>query len=182
MGSHKLQLEIPDTLNLCVMPIVDRSVYNEDLTVVCPRLQISSPGFSVSYFVDDIVKGFSYNLTACDLKLQSLKCGTEFNDLPDRLYVITYSVSPHDKVYVTYNHLRISKALTKLRQHYCDLDLGACEPGIETRRKLRELSDLHDDLLAAKIKVEDCRKVKQGLDMYAYTWEKISKFNCAGCK
>lgn len=174
-------LEIPDTLNSCVLRLVDMSVYNENITVTCPQLQISSPGFSQSSFVD-VSAGFSQNFTACDIGIQSSNCGSEYNDLPDKLYVIRYSVSPNDVVYVEYNHLRITKALNKIRDFLCDLDAGACEPAEVVRKKLMELDHIRQDLMAAKAMVEVCRKAKQGVDLYNYAWQKLEKFECSACK
>lgn len=163
------------------MRIVDTSVYDEDLTVKCPRLQITSPGFSESYFVD-VSQNFADNFSACDLGIQSLNCGVEYNDLPDKVYVITYSVSPNDVVYVEYNHLRITKALNKIRNILCTLDMGACEPTEEIRKKLTQLDYIRQDLLAAKAMVEVCREVKKGIAMYNYAMEKLGKFDCKNCR
>lgn len=178
MAKHKLQLEIPDTLNSCVLRVVDLSVYDSNLAVKCPRLQISAPGFSESYFVDDVQPNFALNLTACDLKIQTENCGTDFNDLPDMVYDIKWSVSPNDVVYVEYNVLRITKALLKFKEIFCDLDLGACAPGPELKAKLFHLNELYMMLLGAKAKVDYCRNVNQGCQTYKYVWEQLCKFSC----
>lgn len=181
MGKHRLSLETPDTLNCCILRVQDSSSYDEDLSITCPRLLITIPGFSDPYYVEDIASGFSLNLTACDLGIQSESCGTEFNDLPDGVYILKYSVSPHDKVYVEYNHMRTTKALNKLRKVYCSLDLENCESTPERKRKLDAARMIADLLFGAKAYVEDCREVNKGKALYCLAMEMLDKLNCTNC-
>lgn len=179
MGKHKLQLGIPDTLNICVLRIVDESWYDPDLPIVCPKLQVQAPGFNMANFIE-VDAEFSGNFSACDLGIQTINCGNEFNDLPDRVYVIRYSVSPNDQVYVEYNHMRLTKALLKIKDFLCTLDMGACEPGVELKRKLDEVTEIQQYFLAAKAKAETCRQVHQGIALYNYAWARLIKLT--GCK
>jgi hypothetical protein len=144
-------------------------------------LLISIPGFSTASFVDDIATGFSLNLTACDLSIQTEQCGTEFYDLPDGVYVLKYSVSPHDVVYVEYNHLRTTKALKKLRKVYCGLDMEDCAPAPEMKKKREQARDIHDMLRAAKAMVEDCRQVSKGVAVYKEAMRLLNKIDCKHC-
>ena len=45
MAKHVLSLEAPDTMNLCQIRIVDTSIYNADVEIQCPLLEITLPGF-----------------------------------------------------------------------------------------------------------------------------------------
>ena len=45
-GKHILSLDIPQSSNCEILPIVDTSDYNEDLGVDCPELLITSPGYN----------------------------------------------------------------------------------------------------------------------------------------
>lgn len=181
MANHKLSLEIPPTLNKCILRVIDSSVYNSDITLKCGRLQIMAPGFSTSEFIDDVYPNFSVNLTACDLKIQKVNCGTDFNSLPDGIYVIKWSVSPNEIVYVEYNHLRTTNALDKLSKIYCDLDLACCEPSAEMKRKLDQLTEIQQYLTAAKIKVEYCREAKKGMELFKQALKMLDKMNCKNC-
>ncbi len=181
MSNHKLSLEAPDTLNSCLIRLEDTSIYNNDISIKCGLLQVLVPGFSTPQFVNDVEPNFSLKLTACDLKVQTINCGTTFNDLPDGIYVIKWSISPNEYVFVEYNHLRETKALNKIKQIYCDLDMGACEPEESIRKKLRELRDIQDDLAAAKAKVEICRDAKKGLEIYKYAMMRLNKMTCRSC-
>jgi hypothetical protein len=119
-------------------------------------------------------------LTACALGIQVENCGSDFNALPDGIYPIKYSVSPHDEVYVEYNHLRTTKAMIKLRKAYCDLDL-ICEPDTK-KAKLEKLRLIQDYLTAAKAHVEDCREATKGYNLYCEAMKLLEKYNCKNCK
>lgn len=183
MAQHTLSLEAPDTLNKCILRLVDTSVYNSSVTITCPLLQITVPGFrNPVNFPDTVIQpGFNLNLTACDLEIQVAQCGTLFNDLPDGIYILKYSVQPRDVVYVEYNHLRITKALWKLQALYCDLDLATCEPGADKRKKMGLLRDIESYLKAAKAKVEFCHDPAKGMELYNYAVKLLDKLNCKSC-
>ena len=185
MAQHSLALSAPTTLNACRLVIRDESVYNQDIGVTCPILAITLPGFNYSVEFDENFLGdlpFSVNLTACDLEVQSEGCGTYYNDLPDGIYVIKYSVSPNEIVFVEYNHLRMTKALLKLKEAYCDLDLGACRPDEETEKKLCELKEIESYLDAAKSAVEICHDPNKGMTLYEYALSLLDKFTCTTCQ
>lgn len=181
MAHHTLSLEAPNTLNECILRIVDTSVYMS-IPVSCPKLQITVPGFSTSVEIEGVLPGFNYNLTACDLEIQRSGCGTMFNSLPDGIYVIKYSVSPNDVVYAEYNHLRITKALDKLNKRLCELDIAKCAPNETTHKKLRLLGDIHTYLLAAKAKVEVCHRPSEGMQVYEYALSLLDKMDCRSCR
>ena len=151
MSQHVLSLEAPDTMNLCQLRLVDTSIYNTDVAVKCPILEVTLPGFTspVQFGEDKVSPGFILNLTACDLEVQTSGCGTEFSSLADGIYIIKWSVSPNDKVYVEYNHLRITKALKTYESILCDLDIGACDPDTILEKKLKDLHQIKMYLDAA---------------------------------
>lgn len=184
MAKHVLSLEAPDTLNLCQLRVVDTSLYNEDVEVKCPLLEITLPGFNYSVNLEepDIAPGFMLNLTACDLEIQTECNGATYNTLPDGIYVIKYSVSPNEHVYVTYNHLRMTKALTMYYDALCELDLGACEPDKKLEKKLDELHQIRMYLDAAKAKVEICHEPRKGMELYKYAFKLLSKMECKSCQ
>jgi hypothetical protein len=190
MAQHILSLEAPDTLNGCVLRIVDTSIYNSMIPVKCPALWVTPPGFNTSVqFTDSagdgsnvvLSPGFMLNLTACDLEMQSSGCGTYYNDLPDGIYPIKYSVSPNEYVYVEYNHLRITKALIKIQKIYCDLDLGACDPPAVVDEKLKKIRLIQQFLYAAKAQVEYCLHAKKGMELYNYAVKLLDKMLCVNC-
>lgn len=186
MAQHVLSLEAPDTMNKCIFRIVDTSIYNTDIAVKCPMLWITPPGFKYSIQFTEttdipIDPGFILNLTACDLELQVLNCGTTYSDLPDGIYAIKYSVSPNEFVYVEYNHLRITKALYKYKAILCDLDLGACDPPAQIKTKLNQLRLIKMYLEAAKAQVEFNHQANKGMELYNYAIKLLDKMDCSTC-
>lgn len=181
MAKHVLSLEAPDTLNKCILPLTDTSVYNAQAPVTCPRLQVTVPGFNTAVDIPNPQPGFMYKLTACDLELQSDGCGTTFANLPDGIYILKYSVSPNDQVYVEYNHLRITNALDRIQRIYCDLDIPNCAPPEKLRIKFEEVRTIREYLYAAKAKVETCHEPKAGMDIYRYAKKLLDKIDCKTC-
>ena len=120
---HQLGLDVPDTLVSQIIHIRDASIYNSLVPYECPILEITPPGFVEPFVVEDLEQNFTVNLSACDIGLQTANCETYHNDFTDGIYVIKWSVSPNDKVYVEYNHLRITKALIKINEILCCLNL-----------------------------------------------------------
>ena len=184
MSQHVLSLEAPDTMNKSILRLIDTSVYNSQISVKCPLLQVTLPGFStpVDFTEQSFQPGFTLNLTACDLGVQATGCGTTYVDLPDGTYIIRYSVSPNDLVYVEYNHLRITCALNKYNNLLCDLDIAACDPPVEVKEKLYSLRLIKMYLDAAKAKVEFCDEPTKGIQLYKYAMKLLDKMDCYSCK
>lgn len=183
MAKHELALDIPDTLNEHVLKVWDSSIYSEDVPMECPKLEVTLPGFQLPAVVTSIKPGFTENLNACILGIQVYNCGVQFNPIPDGIYVIRLSYSPNDKVYVEYNHLRITCALNQINKILCCLDLKDCEPIEPTKSQIRELQDLWMMLKGAKSNVEYCHHPKKGMAMYNYVVGRLDKLACAcGCK
>jgi len=180
MAKHLLALDIPDTLSEVTFKVCDSSLYSEDVPKECPKLEVTLPGFQLPSVVTNIQTGFSVNLNACELGIQIYNCGVQFNPLPDGVYVIRYSLSPNDQVYVEYNHLRITCALNQINKLLCCLDLAACEPIEPTKSQIRELQELWMLLKGAKANVEYCHHPKKGMEMYNYVVGKLKKLSC-GC-
>lgn len=183
MAQHRLSLEAPDTMNKSILRIVDTSVYNTQIAVTCPLLQVTLPGFSrpVDFDENFISPGFILNLTACDLGIQYQQCGTVYSDLQDGIYILKYSVSPNDVVYVEYNHLRMTMALNKYYELLCQLDLGACDPPTKKEEKLNKLRMIKMYLDAAKGLVEFCHEPSKGMDLFNYAVKLLNKMDCKTC-
>lgn len=183
MEKHQLALDMPDTLTSCIFRVVDASIYSEIAPVQCTKLQITPPGFTTPYEVNDLPEGFAVNLSACDLGLQTTNCGNIYNDFADGVYVVKYSVSPNEIVYVEYNHLRITGALNRINNLLCCLDVQGCDPQTPLKEKLKEIQLMQTMLTAAKAKVEYCHNPGQGMDIYNYVDKKLKKLACGcGCE
>lgn len=183
MAQHTLSLEAPDTTNQCLLRVVDTSIYNSLLEASCMALEITLPGMVSPVVLGEemLYKGFILNLTACDLGLQVNDCDTDPMTLEDGIYIIKYSLSPNEYVYVEYNHLRITNALNKIQEIYCELDLGYCEPSKVIKDKLRKLEMIEQYLKAAKAKVEFCHEPEKGINLYRYGLKLLNDMLCLTC-
>jgi hypothetical protein len=180
MANHVLSLEVPTVMNDCILTVIDTSVYSSSIPVVCETLNITVPGFTTSVDIP-VTKDFLKNVTACDLNLQTVDCGNTYVPIPDGIYVIKYSVSPNDVVYVTYNHLRITKALNMYNDILCQIDLAACDPPAKIKEKLEQLNMIRMYLEAAKSKVEFCHESQKGMTLYNYAVKLLKKMGCRNC-
>lgn len=167
-------------MNPCILKIFDTSVYTNLLPVTCPTLNITVPGFGYSVQLDT-TQDFVETITACDLQLQTTDCGTVTVDIPDGVYIIKYSVSPNETVYVEYNHMRITQALNKYYNVLCDVDANACDPPFKIKQRLEELRLIFMYLQAAKGKVEFCHEPQKGMSLYNYAMKLLNKMTCTNC-
>lgn len=181
MANHILSLEVPTVMNPCILKIFDTSVYSDLIPVTCPTLNITVPGFGYSVQLET-TENFVDTITACDLGLQTTDCGTVNVDIPDGVYVIKYSVSPNETVYVEYNHMRITQALNKYYNVLCDVDAAACDPPFKIKQRLEELRLIFMYLQAAKGKVEFCHEPQKGMSLYNYAMKLLNKMTCTNCK
>jgi hypothetical protein len=164
--------------------LVDTSTYANNIPVSCPTLRITSPGFNVPVTID-VLPSFNLVLTTCTLGLQTIGCGDNLNALPDGIYVINYSVSPNDKVYVEYNYLRVTQLLNKYYNILGQLELAACEPQADIKAVLTELRLIKSFIDAAQAKVEYTLTPISGMDIYIYAKKRLDKLSlnpyCSHC-
>lgn len=173
-SKHELSLEIPETANPKLFRVIDTSSYSTTLAVECPTLQILSPGFNETRDVEAIA-GFNYVLNACTLGTQMVGCDTTSADLGDGIYVIRYSVSPNEYVYVEYNHLRRTQALNLYHEKLGQIDLGGYDPTDTQLELLAEMRLIKSMLDAAKAKVEFCGEAKEGYELFIYALKRLER-------
>ena len=173
-SKHILSLEIPTVSNCDLLCIKDTSQYSSELAVDCEELLITLPGFSVPVLIK-VDKDFDMCLTACILALQKTQCGTVQQDLPDGIYIIRYSVSPNAKVYVEYNHLRVTRLMTKYYEVLCDLDVHPCQPDSDKAELLSEMSYIRTMIDAAVSNVDTVSN--QGNKISEHTYLLIMKIS-----
>lgn len=180
MANHVLSLEIPTVTTSCVLKILDTSVYSPQVGIFNPRLQIAVPGFTNSVEI-----GFTPNsmpsITTCDLGIQTENCDSTYQNLPDGIYNVKYIVDPSGVVYVEYNHLRITYALSIYEKLLCDADVASCDPPQKVKDRLKELDLIKSYLDAAKAKVETCHESQAGMTLYNYALKLLNKIECKHC-
>ena len=179
---HQLSLEVPDTNNVKVLRTFDTSLYATNFDVSCGLLQITSPGFNLPVNID-VLPHYNLVLNACTLGLQRTGCGEVSQALPDGIYVIKYSISPNDKVYVEYNHLRVTQTMNKYSTILANLEMSGCEPDADVKERLNELRMIKSFIDAAKVKVEYAHKPHEGMELLIYAQKRLNKFTgpCVNC-
>lgn len=162
------------------MRIADTSFYASDLQVDCATLSIVSPGFNQPRNIE-VLQGFNLPLNACTLGLQSTGCQQNTHPLPDGIYTIRYSVSPNDKTFVEYQHLRITQTNNRYYNLLCELEMGACEPDADIKDRLEELSLIKSFIDAAVAKVEYCHEPEKGMELLAYAKKRLDRITNQLC-
>jgi len=175
---HILSLEIPIVGNCEILSIRDTSQYSDVIAKDCPELLITTPGFNSPALIS-VTPGFDINLAACDLQIQTTDCGVKNAALPDGIYVIRYSLSPNDKVYVEYNYLRTVSILNLYYEVLCGLNLAACEPSSEKEALIKEVNYIRTLIDSAKAQVEYCINPRKGMELYNYAMKRLRKILCS---
>jgi hypothetical protein len=178
--AHQLFLDIPHTNNPRIFRIFDTSIYTDKLEITCGALQITSPGFNSPKKIE-VDPNFNLVLNACSLGIQNSNCGTTSEVLPDGIYIVRYSVSPNDKVYVEYNHLRITQFINKYNQMLASLEMAACEPSADIKEQLNELRLIKSFIDAAKVKVEYCHENAEAMDLLTYAQQRLTRLDGIKC-
>ncbi len=179
-SKHILSLEIPESANCSVFSVIDTSVYSSSIPVECEELLITPPGFAQPTLIT-VQQGFNLPITACAIGLQTTSCNTTVNTMPDGIYIVKYSVSPNDKVYVEYNHLRVTELLSTYYRKLCELDTTPCEPTSTRKDTLNEMYYIRTLIDAAKAKVEFCQSPNEGMELYEFAKKKLKKITCDVC-
>jgi len=181
VSGHQLFLDIPHSNNPRILRISDNSVYTDLLDVKCGYLSITPPGFNTPIVIETSTPNFNLVLTACSLGMQSHNCQEHLNVLPDGIYTIRYSVSPTDKVYVEYDHLRVTQFINRYNQKLADLEMSACEPDADVKEQLNELRLIKSFIDAAKVKVEDAHQNEDGMNLLIYAQKRLMKLDKTDC-
>ena len=176
-NKHILSLEIPAVSNCELLCIKDTSQYSTELAVDCEELLITLPGYSVPILIK-VDKDFDMCLNACVLNLQKTECGTITSVIPDGIYIVRHSVSPNSKVFVEYNHLKVSSLMSTYYNVLCDLDVQACQPNSTKADLLSEMNFIRTLIDAAVANVEYCASSAQGMQLYNYAKQRLNKISC----
>lgn len=177
MGKHVLSLRIPEVYNEGILLVEDTSIYDPLLGINCPTLQITYPG-ALQPVAISVQSGFRAVLNACMIGLlPTVQCSDQCPCIPDGIYNIQYSVQPNDKVFVEYNHLRVTKAINKWKGLLCQLDLQCCVPSAEMAQLLNEMYIIRGYISAAVASVENCHKNQDGINLLLFANSLMDKLS-----
>jgi hypothetical protein len=169
MAKHILGLEVIETTNTGIFRIDDTSIYDPLLPVNCPNIQILVPGYSTPCSIDPLAPNFRLILNACTIGITDAgNCSESLPVLPDGPYHLRYSVSPNTQAYVEYDYMRTTKALKRYYKLLCGVNLKCCLPDKETEYQLKELDIIYNFILSAKVTVEECHIIDDGVNQLRY--------------
>jgi hypothetical protein len=177
----RLSLDVIETTNTKVLRLVDSSQYNQGIDIDCARLLITPPGFTDAVLIS-VDPFFNLSINSNNLLLTQVSREQDMVDIPDGVYVIHYSIAPNDKVWVEYNHLRITQILKSYSQKLCSIFNNCDLTPKQRNEKLEELRKIKSMIEGAKSLVEWCKSSKKGLELYQYALKKLNKFSeCKTC-
>jgi hypothetical protein len=176
MSKHILSLDIPVTYNPKILRIVDTSQYAADIPVTCSRLIITAPGYNLPVEIE-VLPNTHQVLSACRLEIQKDGCEENVVDLPDGIYVVRYEVAPLQKVFVEYNHLRVTNVINKYFYELSRVCLNQEEPTTEAMEDLEELRLIKSYIDAAVVKVEIRHEPDDGLMLINYANQKLQRYH-----
>jgi len=172
----KLQLNVEplETCDCKTLAILDTSYY--PVTPTNPTLVIEVPGFVPVQF--NFVAGQVNTYNSYSLDLSTINTVDSLIDLPDGLYMLTYSVSPNDQLFETKHYLRTCQIEYKFAQefartvNFCDID----------SRFMRDLQRIEVLIEGAKANAKVCNPQK-AVDLYKKANELLQRLNsnCCNC-
>ncbi|HEY4062338.1 MAG TPA: hypothetical protein VGM30_10580 [Puia sp.] len=110
------------------------------------------------------------------MNIQRSGCEDSQVNLPDGIYVVRYEVSPLDKVYVEYNHLRVTNILNQYFYELGKICLNLEEPTQEAMDDLDALSVVKSYIDAAVVKVEIRHEPQDGLALIDYASKRLLRY------
>jgi len=185
-AKHILSLEVLDVSNTKYLSIRDTSKYAKGLGTDCAELLITPPPAkgttNKKTSIIEVKPGFDLNITACAMNLQLMSCNEIRTDIPDGVYVIKYQLSPHNKTYVEYNHLRTTGLMKMYYEKLCKLELAACEPDSTRKKLMSEMNVIRMLIDGAKSKVKYCSQPDAGIELFNFAKKKLERIVCKQCE
>lgn len=177
MSQHILALKIDDCYNDGIFLVKDISVYTSTIPVQCPELQILPPGYTTPSVLE-VSSRFDLVLNACTMGIMTANnCASGCPCLPDGIWWLRYTVAPSDKVYVTYNYLRITQAWNRLNNLLCQLPLDCTLPDQDLQYDIDNISRIREYLIAAQTNVNQLNKPEEGINEYRFAIQLMDKMS-----
>lgn len=116
---HDLYLDIQDTLNVNTIRVLDDSIYFQDAPFENAIIEITPPTYTCPTLALRVQKGFNIIFNSSNLRI--VPVGATRSPLPDGKYVIKYSVSPNQSVFVEYIYFRNLRQIDSYKSILSDL-------------------------------------------------------------
>lgn len=176
---HQLDITYHNTYNCKTLRIEDNSIYDENVEIINPILEVKPPGL-LQYipftFANKKWKAITLNCSTLELCCTKQPC--KLTEIPDGIYDIKYSISPNLKTMIEFSHMRVCKIMS----NYIKL-IGLFLSSKYTRqikdndcieKELVEIKDLIDNSIYA---VEELLDSNLGLELYEEALNRIKKLN-----
>ncbi len=177
MISNELSLDVSSNHNLKVMRLYDTSHYYNNQIVenyVIEILPVNKTTW-ISFFV---AKNFSLALNASSLQYKKVNNANDLLDLPDGIYEIKQSIKPNILTVNHFYHLRVLDVLNRLEVEKDKLRDNTCRLSQREYAVNRDkLRDIHEYILGAKWKVEQCGDKKKGKEMYEFAKTLLDQYS-----
>lgn len=188
--AHSLSLEITDGIDCSTLIIRDASVWDPNLTIANPIVEVQTPisgcfyPFTVANGVGSciVTPGFSLILGCAQLEVCCADCPPGSSTLPDGNYDIKFSVDPNLKTLVEFNYFRNCELYNKYIAAVCGTRAAKCDmrPD-EYRQKLLDLRSIKELVDGSKWSAEECLDVPQALEMYNEAIQLLQQYNHLSC-
>lgn len=165
MNKTQLNLYFFDSPDLKTIYLQDTSIYNPDLPIENPTIEILQPNFTNSYVViyptlslipiNSNVLGYTPTQN-----FEDLKC------LSDGLWLFTQSVKPNGLIKRSYNHFRITNLKTELINYISDKIDSDTVYINKNDLWYHQMFVLLQTLESAKFLAENCGKCEEAKIMY----------------
>lgn len=176
---HNLDIIYHNTFNCKSLRIEDNSVYDEDLKVECPILEIKPPGmlgYIAFYFPNKNWKARTYNCST--LKLCCTKQPCKLTELPDGIYDIKYSINPNLTTIIEFSHMRVCRIMSNyiklMGLYFSNRYLYTVKQNNEISEELLAIKDTIDSSVYS---VEELLDNTLGLDLYEEALKRIKNLN-----
>ena len=177
MAELKLDILVIPTYNTKTLGIADISTYPDSPPVQAPTIEITVPGFGV-VSIPFVPNDFNvFNSTILELT----EATEDLVDIPDGVYILTYSVTPAFENFVTKTIIRVDQLQEKFDEAFMKLDMMECDSAIKKQSKV-ELNTIYYFIQGAIAAANNCN-IEVANKLYLQASKHLKNFvkrNC-GC-
>jgi hypothetical protein len=158
----RLSLAFPEINSVEHLYVVDTSYYNDNLPVTGQTLEILGPGRNEPVVKYIKQKHFSvvFNSTSLGITPKGVQ-----SELPDGVYEIHYSISPNDKLWVTYYFAKADAIKERLYKKYCAQFSGNKSKKAQ-ESALKKLDYIEQLIKAYKAQAEFLADKEKAIELY----------------
>jgi len=172
----KLDFIILPTYNTLLLGIKDCSIYDNNMIVTAPSIEITVPGFNsimLPFNINDI-NVFSSSM----LGLTPL--GEPITSLPDGIYCIKYTIFPAFENFVEHSIMRTDKIQEKFDEAFMRMSFMECDKVIKKQQK-DELDSIYIFIQGSIAAANNCA-TDDAIRLYNKAEKMLNNFNKNNCK